>query len=172
MSDRFERRLHALTADITAAAVAYEARWTLASLFRTSSDIAGKLNRQIVLWNAAARDGDHDEIELQGRALIRGYRKASEIMSASGAEDDAYTIGKDEASGLTLAIGHQIASAEHVAQKYGPDVVFLTPDEVAGLLNSLNGFAAIASMKRAWPGAVALPSTSPRQSPTAERDAR
>lgn len=160
MSDRVERRLAALTADITAAATAYEARWTLAALHRVDPDISSRLRRQIGLWNDATRSEDFEQVDLQGAALIRGYRKAVEVMTMSGAADDAYQIGKDEASGLTLAIGHQIASAEHVGVMHGPDVVFITPDEIAGLLNSLDGFAAIAAMKRAWPGAVALPQKS------------
>lgn len=153
----FERRLTALTAEITAAATAYEARWTLAALYRADPDISGRLRRQIGLWNDAVREADPEAVEIQGRALCRGYVKAVEAMTLSGAADDAYQVGKDEASGLTLAIGHQIASAEHVAATHGPDVVFVTPDEIAGLLNSLDGFAAIAAMKRAFPGAVALP---------------
>ncbi|GJE45684.1 hypothetical protein [Methylobacterium soli] len=151
MSDCFEKRLQRLTVDITAPATAHEARWTLAALRRVDPEIGARLDRQIGLWLEAARTGDEDEIELQGGGLARGYRKAAEIMQAADAEDDSYLLGHDAASGLTLAIGHSPASAEAVKVNHGPDAVWMTPDEVAGLLQSLGGFETIAAIKRAWP---------------------
>ena len=154
--DAFERKLHKLASDITSAATAYEARWTLAALHRVDPDIHGRLRRQIDLWLEASRHGDEDEIVTQGEALVRGYRRAVEIMVGAGAADDAYILGADEASGLRVAIGDQVAAADRVAALH-PGTIWLSTDEVAGLLNSLDGFAAIAAMKRAWPAAVALP---------------
>lgn len=155
-SSRFEARLQRLTTEITAAATAYEARWTLAALHRVDPDIHARLQRQISLWMEASRDGDEDEIVTQGEALVRGYRRAVEVMTTANESDDAYLVGKDQPSGLVIAIGHSTASADRVAALY-PEAIFVTPDEIAGLLNSLDGFGAIATMKRAWPGAIALP---------------
>lgn len=154
--DTFERKLQKLAASITEAATAYEARWTLAALHRVDPDIHGRLRRQIDLWQEASRHGGEDEIVAQGEALVRGYRRAVEIMVGAGAADDAYILGVDEVSGLRVAIGDQVAAADRVAALH-PGTIWLSTDEVAGLLNSLDGFAAIAAMKRAWPAAVALP---------------
>ena len=158
-TSRFEKRLSELITAITAAATAYEARWTLAALYRVDPDIHGRLRRQIDLWTEASRQGEEDEIVLQGEALVRGYRRAFEILTASGAEDDVYLLGVDEASGLRIAIGHQVAAADRVAALH-PDAVWISPDEVAGLLNSLGGFQTVLAIKRRFPGAVALPQRS------------
>lgn len=155
-SARWERKLTELTKAITGAACAYEARWTLAALHRVDPDIHARMRRQTELWLEAARRGTEDEIVTQGEALVRGYRRAVEVMSAAGESDDSYWIGRDEASGLVIAIGHQVAAADRVVALH-PDAAFFTPDELAGLLNSLDGFRAIAEMKRLFPGAVALP---------------
>lgn len=155
-SERFETRLANLVASITTAATAYEARWTLAALYGVDPTIHGKLRRQIGLWQEASRDGGMDDIVLQGEALVRGYRRAVEVMVASRAEDDAYMLGHDEASGLVIAIGRSQACAARVAQTH-PEAVYLDADEVAGLLHGLTGFKTIAAIKQAWPGATAQP---------------
>jgi len=153
---RFERRMTALATQITAAATAYEARWTLAALARVEPDIHSRMQRQIALWATACRGDDDDEIVTQGEALVRGYRRAIEVMTTAGAEDDAYMLGSDEASGLRIAIGHQVAAADRVAALY-PDAVWLSPDEVAGILHSLDGFRFILEAKRHFPAAVTMP---------------
>ena len=154
--DRFERKLVELTKAITEAATAYESRWTLAALHRVDPEIHGRLRRQTDFWQEASRRGSEDEIVAHGEALVRGYRRAVEVMTTSGEADDAYVIGKDEASGLVIAIGHQVAAADRVAALY-PDALFCSPDEIAGLLNQLGGFQTVAAIKRAWPGAMAQP---------------
>ncbi|ACL60610.1 hypothetical protein [Methylobacterium nodulans] len=161
----FERRLARLVAEITAAASAYEARWTLAALHRVDAELHARLRRQIDLWLAASGSFDEDEIERQGGALVRGYRIAYARMGTEGVEDDAYLIGKDEASGLRIAIGDSPASADRVAE-LDPACAFFTPDEIAGLLHQLGGFRTIAAVKRAFPGALAQPW---RPDPTSER---
>lgn len=152
---RWERKLAELAKAISEAASAYEARWTLAALHRVDSGIYFRLKRQTDLWLAASRHGDASEITMHGEGLVRGYRKAFEVMVAADEPDDAYWIGRDEASGLVLAIGNQQAAAPRVAELH-PQAVFCSPDELAGLLASLGGFETIAVIKRAFPGAVAL----------------
>lgn len=152
----FERALADLTTRVAAAATAFEARWTLAALFRVDPEIHRRMQRQIGLWHTAAKAGEEAEVVAQGEALMRGYRRAVETMEAANEADDAYLIGKDEASGLVLAIGHQVAAADRVATLH-PDAVWISPDEIAGILNSLDGFRFILEAKRHFPGAVALP---------------
>lgn len=152
-SDRWERRLVELTRAITEAATAYEARWTLAALRRVDEDIHGRLRRQIGFWQEASRHGTEDEIVLQGEALVRGYRRAVEVMAASGESDDAYLLGRGPA-GQVIAIGHQMASADHVAALY-PGAVFWDADELAGVLDDPEAFQRVSVIKRVFPGAVA-----------------
>jgi hypothetical protein len=150
----FERKLATLTGDITEAAAAFEARWTLAGLRRTNPGIGERLVAQVELWHAAAAGGSAEAIEAQGMALVRGYRKAVEIMST--VEPDAYVVGKCQETGFTVVIGHCPATAKHAADAEGKDAVWLTPDEVANLLPKLSGFQTIAEIKRAFPGALCL----------------
>lgn len=152
--DRFERKLVELTRAITDAAVAYEARWTLAALHRVDADIHARLRRQIDLWREASCRGSEYEIVAQGEALVRGYRRAVEVMTENGESDGAYLIGRDAGSGLTVAIGHSTASAGRVAALY-PDAVFWTVDEVTAVLSESEAFQRVSAIKRAFPGAVA-----------------
>lgn len=153
----FDRKLATLTSDITDAATAFEARWTMAGLARTNPDLARRLTAQIGLWNVAAQSGSPEAVETQGSALIRGYRKAVEVMST--VEPDAYVVGRCQETGFTVVIGHCPATAKEAAQAEGDSAVFLTPDEVANLLPKLSGFSTIAAIKRAFPGALSLPAS-------------
>lgn len=157
----FERKLATLTGDITAVASAFEARWTMAALNRVNPEIGRRLTAQIGLWHAAASSGTAEAVEAQGNALVRGYRKAIEIMST--VEPDAYVVGKCQETGFTVVIGHCPATAKEAAHAEGPDACWLTPDEVANLLPKLSGFNTIAAIKRAFPGALTVPSEAQRK---------
>lgn len=165
-----ERALDRLRPTVTAAATAYEARWTLAALDRVDSELHAKLTRQIGLWHAATRGEDAALLERHGQGLVRGYQRAAETMALSGEGDDAFYIGSDPASGLTIAIGHQMASAAH-AQAAWPGAIFLTPDEVCALVARSLGtreIEALVAIKRAWPGALITDVT---ESESEKRDA-
>lgn len=150
----FEQRLGALTRDITDAATAFEARWTTAALRRHHPEIGERLHAQVLLWHAAVASGATDAIERQGAAMVRGYRKAVEMMSI--VEPEAYVVGRCPDTGLTVVIGHCPATAQAAAEAEGSEAIHLTPDEVANLLPKLSGFATIAAIKRAFPGALAI----------------
>ena len=154
--ERFENKLARIRHGVTAAATAFEARWTLAALARVDSELHAKLTRQIGLWHAAMRGDSAHDLERQGQGLVRGYQRAAEAMALSGEADDAFYVGHDAASGLCIAIGHQMASAAH-AQEAFPGAIFLTPDELAALVGramSVRDIEGIVAVKRAWPGAV------------------
>lgn len=151
--ERFENKLAKVRHGVTAAATAFEARWTLAALSRVDAELHAKLSRQIGLWHAAMRGDSAHDLERQGQGLVRGYQRAAEAMALSGEADDAFYVGHDAASGLCIAIGHQMASAAH-AQEAFPGAVFLTPDEIAALLGRIMGIDQVVAVKRAWPGAV------------------
>jgi hypothetical protein len=148
----FERRLAELTKRITDAATAFEKRWTLAALRRVNPDIAGRLGKQIDLWHAAVKLNDVGAIEKQGEAMVRGYRKAAEVLTDAQEPDDAYLVGQGS-TGLRLVIGHSPAQADAE-----PGAIFFTPDELAELLPTFGGeaFQALLKIKRAFPGALAL----------------
>lgn len=150
-----DRAFATMMREVTEAASAFESRWTLAALRRVNPDIGGRLHAQVALWREAATSGSAEAIDKQGGALVRGYRKAVEVMSV--VEPDAYVVGRCPDSGFTLVIGHCPATAKEAAEAEGEGAVWLTPDEVANLLPKLSGFATLAAIKRAFPGALTLP---------------
>lgn len=135
------------------AALAFERRWTLRALRRVAPELAVLLEEQRALFSDAKASGDFREIELQGSAMCRGWQAAVTAMEAAGEPDDAYLFGYCTKSGCKVAIGDRHSSAERVADLYGGNVVWLSPDEVATLYASQQGFKAIDAIKRRFPGA-------------------
>jgi predicted signal transduction protein with EAL and GGDEF domain len=128
------------------AAIAFEARWTLAALKRVDPDLHAALLEQSAIYSQATMFGSaHDAAEHQ-KALARGYALAVSTMEASGAEDDAYMIGNH--NGLMVAISHQKAVQQRV-----PHAIVLSPDEVALLCSVVKGMDKLAQIKQHWPGA-------------------
>jgi hypothetical protein len=142
------------SAAVDEAALAFERRWTLAALNRVDADVYTRLRGQRALFDEAMLTGRVDEIELHGAAMVRGYRKAVEVMQQAAAPDDAYRIGQDPRSGLRVAIGEK-AAAGRVRELYG-DMCCITPDEVAAILANLAAFKPIAAIKRLFPGAEVI----------------
>lgn len=137
--------------EVSNAALAFEQRWTMAALKRVSPDLSRRLFEQRGLFDQSLITGTADEIETQGSAMCRGYVAA--VRALEGEPDDAYVIGKCPRTGFTVAIGQQKAAADRVREVHGERVVWVTPDEVASLLNSVEAFKPIAAIKRLFPGA-------------------
>jgi hypothetical protein len=158
MSDatRAQRKIATLSEQITSEALAFERRWTLAGLRSVSPRIAEALQAQIGLWHAAVETEDLDPIVKQGEALVRGYRKAQQVMAQALVDDTAYFVGRDHATGFTIVISNSPAHAQAAAEAEGPGTVWLSPHEIAALLPKLSGFSTIAAIKQAFPGAIAL----------------
>ena len=97
------------TAAVTDAAVAFEARWTLAALKRVDPDIHRRLVEQRSRFNEACLTGTAADVELHGAAMVRGWRAAVRTLEQVAEPVGAYLVG--EADGLRLAIGHQKAAA-------------------------------------------------------------
>jgi hypothetical protein len=140
-------------AEVSTAALALERRWTMAALKRVDANLHRRLLEQRGLFDRATITGTADEIEVQGSAMCRGYAIAVTALEAAGAPDDAYVIGKCSRTGFTVAIGEQKAAAERVREVHGERVVWVTPDEVASMLNAIEAFKPIATIKRMFPGA-------------------
>jgi hypothetical protein len=139
--------------EVSGAALAFEQRWTAAALKRVDPDLSRRLHEQRGLFDRSLITGTADEIETQGSAMCRGYAAAVRALEGAGEPDDAYVIGKCPRTGFTVAIGSQKAAADRVREVHGERVVWVTPDEVASLLNSVEAFKPIAAIKRLFPGA-------------------
>jgi hypothetical protein len=79
----------------TAAAVAYEARWSYAALARVDRALADRFEEQRHLYWDARRSGDRVALEEQAAAMVRAYDAITQAMEAQ--PDDAYVVGQDPA---------------------------------------------------------------------------
>lgn len=140
-------------AQISRAAMTFEARWTQASLRRLDPELAEALHDQINLFGEACVTGTEPEIAEHGEAMVRGYGKAVEAMQNAHIEDDAYMLGTDLTTGTKVAIGTQKAAVQRVRQIHGDNVIWLTPDEVARMLAGVESFKMIGAVKKLFPGA-------------------
>jgi hypothetical protein len=141
---------------VSDAALPFERRWTWLALRRVNPDIAKRLHEQRGLFDQACVTGTVDEVEEQGAALCRGYAAAVRALEASGEADDAYLIGQDSATGLKVAIGQQKAALDRVREVHGERVVWVSPDEVAKLMASVEQFKFVGAVKRLFPGAEVI----------------
>lgn len=138
---------------VSDAAANFERRWTRATLERVDRDVAQRLGIQRGLFNTACFMGTPSQIEQEGAALVRGYGVAVEACEGIDAVDDAYLIGRDEATGTMVAIGWQRAALDRVREQYGDDAVWMTPDDCVRLLVGNEAFKVLREARRHWPGA-------------------
>jgi hypothetical protein len=139
--------------DVSNSALAFESRWTRLALRRHNPQLAEDLHVQERLFSQSLFSGNPVFIAEHGAAMIRGYNEVTKAMEVSGEEDDAYMLGADPQSGMRVAIGQQKACAQRVRRLYGQDVIWITPDEVAVLMASVEQFKVIGAVKRFFPGA-------------------
>lgn len=139
--------------EVSKAAACFEARWTDLSLRRVDSGLAQRLFEQRGLFDEACVIGAVDDIETQGAAMCRGYAAAVKAMEQAGEGDDAYMLGSDPTTGLKVAVGLSKASVGRVTELHGQDVVWVTPDEVAALMSSVEAFRFAHAVKQRWPAA-------------------
>jgi hypothetical protein len=141
---------------VSQAASAFEKRWTLKSLRRVSADLAQRLAEQVSLFDQATITGSAHEVEEHGAATCRGYQAAVRAMEAAQEPDDAYVLGWDAKTGFRVAIGHQRAAAERVAEVEGDQVVWVTPDEVAAIMAAAENLKPLMAIKRMFPGSEVI----------------
>lgn len=140
-------------AEVSRAALPFESRWTFLALRRVDSGLALRLHEQRGLFDQACITGTANEIETHGAAMCRGYVAAVRRLSDADEPDDAYMLGADPVSGLKIAVGTQKAAVERVRAIHGQDVIWITPDEVAVLMASVEGLKAVGAVKQFFPGA-------------------
>lgn len=138
--------------EVSRAASGFESRWTWLALRRVDDDLGRRLFEQRGLFDEACVVGDASEIEEQGAALCRGYVAAIQRLVASDAPDDAYQLGSDPLTGMKVAIGVQQAARDRVRELHGSEVIWITPDEVAVLMSSVESFKALKAVKQVFPG--------------------
>lgn len=138
---------------VSQAALPFESRWTFLALRRIDSGLALRLHEQRGLFDQATFSGSADEIEEQGSAMCRGYAAAVRTLLSADEPDDAYQLGCDPVSGLKIAVGSQKAAVERVRAVHGQDVIWITPDEVAVMVASVEAFKIVGAVKHLFPGA-------------------
>jgi hypothetical protein len=138
---------------VSRSAMPFESRWTSMALKRVAPDVHRRLTEQRALFDHALARGSAAKIGLQGAALCRGYTEAFRVLERAAEPDDAYQLGQDPRTGLRVAIGQQKSAAQRVRELHGEAVVWITPDEVAAFLGSLEAFGPTAAVKRLVPGA-------------------
>lgn len=139
--------------EVGAAALPFESRWTFLALRRLDEGLAQRLHEQRGLFDEACIAGSASEVEEQGAAMCRGYGAAVRRLVEASAPDDAYVLGSDPATGCKVAIGVQKAALERVREIHGQDVVWITPDEVACLMASVEAFKFVGAVRNLFPGA-------------------
>lgn len=133
--------------EVQQAARAFEARWQLSSLKLLDPELYEKFVGQRADWEQALVTGSQSEVREQTAAMCRGWAAATRCMEAAHAEPTAYLLGQCVRTGLRVAVTTQLA----VATCLDPDVVMITPDEVAALLSAQQE---ILKVKQLFPGAT------------------
>lgn len=137
---------------VSDAALPLERRWTWLALRRVDGDLARRLHEQRGLFDQACVTGSDDEVATHGAAMCRGYAAAVRSLEQADEPDDAYQIGQDSLTGLKVAIGQQKAAVDRVRELHGDRVVWVTPDEVAKLMASVEQFKFVGAVKQLFPG--------------------
>jgi hypothetical protein len=96
--------------------------------------------------------GTSTEIETEGGRLCRAYALISAKLAAAKVPDDAYMIGRDDATGLEIIIASTPAAGEH-ARKSDPFAKWFSPDEIATLIALDARAMKVVDVKAAFPGA-------------------
>jgi hypothetical protein len=151
ITSRIDTALRRWPPRVTEAALAFEARWTRNTLRRVDPDLADRFDRQTRLYLDAVEDGTAEQIETHGAGLCRAYAVCAARLQDARADDDAYLIG--QADGVTIAIGEARAAVDRVREKFGKDVVFFTPDELAWLVAERDKAGVVAVVKEKFAGA-------------------
>ena len=150
---RAEKVLRHWISEVSAAALPFERRWTWLALRRVDDGLGRKLFEQRGLFDEACITGSVDDIETHGGAMCRGYAAAVRALEAAEAPDDSYMLGQCPQSGFRVAVGQQKAALDRVREIAGNEVVWITPDEVAVLMASVESFKFAGVVKQMFPGA-------------------
>lgn len=152
MSARSDAALRHWADAVSTSSAGFESRWTQLALRRVSPSVAKALHEQRGLFDQACITGTVDEIETHGAAMCRGLAVAVRTLEGASEPDDAYQLGSDPVTGMRVAIGGQKAARERVRELHGSQVIWITPDEVAVLMSSVESFKALSAIQQVFPG--------------------
>jgi hypothetical protein len=155
-ADRSDAAIAHWMEEVSRAALPFESRWTWLTLRRVDPELGRALHEQLGLFNHACLEGTPTDVELQGAATVRGYAAAIRKLADASAPDDAYSLGHDPKTGCKVAVGNQRACLQRVREIHGQDVIWVTPDEVAVMLGSIESMKTIAAVKQMFPGAEVI----------------
>ena len=134
------------------AALAFEARWTRNALKFHNPQLAEQFEAQLECYRRSLVVGTAAEVDAEGARLCRAYAQIAAELQAARVSDDAYQIGRDPKSGLTIAVGPKPCCVR-VHELFGGAVQWFSPDEVATIIAMDERFRALANVKRVFPGA-------------------
>ena len=137
---------------VAEAALAFEARWTRNALKFHNPQLAEQFEAQLERYRRSLVVGTAAEVDVGGARLCRAYAQIAAELQAAGVSDDAYQIGRDPKSGLTIALGPK-SCCGRVHELFGNAVQWFSPDEVATIIAMDERFRALANVKRVFPGA-------------------
>lgn len=129
---------------VSAAAAAYESRWTMRALKRVDAELCEAVEDQQSMFHESLITGEDQQIMEHGEAMCRGWAAAVTRMEQAKEPDDSYILGFH--NGITVAIGSQRSASARVRELHGDRVVWLTPDEVACLFAGLQDVAKVKSL--------------------------
>lgn len=119
---------------VNKAALPFEKRWTRRALKLHDPKLAEQFEVQLERYCSAIVSGTSTEIDTEGARMCQAYALVAAELHAANVPDDAYLIGRDAKSGLTIAISPVPAAAERVREVYGDGVIWFSPDEIATLV--------------------------------------
>jgi hypothetical protein len=157
---------------VSEAARPFEGRWTEGALRRIDPALHARFKQQQELFNASLAHGSTREVGNRGAAMVRGYVAVVTAMQAAGVPDDAYQIGCEPKSGLTVAVGPK-PCCDRLQELYGDSVQWFSPDEIATIIAMDARFKQLADVKRVFPGAEIVnndPRVNAGSEPSAEVD--
>ena len=116
------------------AAGMFERRWTWAALRRVDPSVASRLLMQRDLFDQAAVTGTSEEVDVHGAALCRGYATATRHLRrrASPTTPTSWVRTRDLVHGRNRTAEGRCRRA---VELHGKSVVWITPDEVAAVLD-------------------------------------
>lgn len=138
---------------VAEAALGFEARWTVRALRRHNPELAATFEGVIERYRHAMVGGTPGEIEAEASLMCRAYAAVSTELVSAKVPNDAYQIGRDSKSGMTIAIGEAPTQAALVQELHGPGVAWFSPDEIATMIALNDKLNKIAQVKARFPGA-------------------
>ena len=122
---------------VAVAKAEFERRWSVLSLDSVDPSLAQRLREQQSLFDTACVTGSLGEIEDQGAAMVRGWAVCAEVLAEDRNGHSSFLLGGDRGGSQTkVVIRHERPqSDEWMRGSFGDNTIWLTPDEVAHLVN-------------------------------------